>query len=79
MLALDDDASSFVSLQPAAYCTRELAARNILEWVSALGTPEVFVSDGAPRFKNETLKLVAAKLEASHRFQWHTRRGAMVL
>ena len=33
-----------------------------------LGIPVVFVSDGAPDFKNETLKLVAAKLEASHRF-----------
>ena len=27
-----------------------------------------FVSDGAPHFKNETLKLVAVKLGASHRF-----------
>ena len=74
VLVLVDDASSFVSLQPAASCTCEVAARSILEWVSVLGTPEVFVSDGAPRFKNETLKLVAAKLEASHRVRWHTRR-----
>ena len=63
-----DDVSSFVSLQPAASCTSEVDARSILEWVSVLGTPEVFVSDGAPHFKNETLKLVAAKLGASHRF-----------
>ena len=46
----------------------DVAARSILEWVSVLGTPEVFVSDGASQFKNETLKLVAAKLGASHRF-----------
>ena len=51
-----------------AYCVWEVAARTILEWVSGLGIPVVFVSDGAPHFKNETLKLVAAKLEASHRF-----------
>ena len=30
--------------------------------------PEAFVSDGAPHFQNETLKLVAAILEASRRF-----------
>ena len=66
VLVLVDDLSSFVSLQPAASCTSEVAARSILEWVSVLGTPEVFVSDEAPHFKNETLKLVAAKLGASH-------------
>ena len=32
------------------------------------GHSEVFVSDGAPHFKNETLKLVAAKKGARHRF-----------
>ena len=79
VLVLVDDVSSFLSLQPAASCTSEVAARSILEWVSVLGTPEVFVSDGAPHFKNKTLKLVAAKLGASHRFRWHIRRGAMVL
>ena len=68
VFVLVDDVSWFVSLQPAASCTSEVAARSILEWVSVLGTPEVFVSDGAPHFKNETLKLVAAKLGASHRF-----------
>ena len=68
VLVLVDDVSSFVSLQLTASCTSEVAARSILEWVSVLGTPEVFVSDGAPYFKNETLKLVAAKLGASHRF-----------
>ena len=79
VLVLVDDVSSFVSLQPAAFCTSEVAPRNILEWVSVLGTPEVFVSDGAPYFKNETLKLVAAKLGACIVFRRHTRRGAMVL
>ena len=39
-----------------------------LEWVSVRGTPEVFVSDGAPHFKNETLMLIAAKLGSSHQF-----------
>ena len=68
VLVLVDDVSSFVSLQPVASCTSEVAARSILEWVSVLGTSEAFVSDGAPHFKNETLKLVAAKLEASRRF-----------
>ena len=68
VLVLVDDVNSFVSLQPAASCTSEVAARNVLEWVSVLGTPEVFVSDGASHFKNETLKLVAAKLGASNRF-----------
>ena len=68
VLVLVDDVSSFVPLQPAASCTSEVAARSILEWVSVLGTPEVFVSDGAPHLKNETLKLAAAKLEASSRF-----------
>ena len=68
LLVLVDDVSSFVSLQPAASCTSEVAARSILEWVSVLGISDVFVSDGAPHFKNETLKLVAAKLAASHRF-----------
>ena len=68
VLVLVDDVSSFVSLQPAASCTSEVAARNILEWVSVLGIPEVFVSDGAPHLKHETLKLVAAKLRASRRF-----------
>ena len=68
VLVLVDNVNSFVSLQPAASCTSEVAARSILEWVSGLGTPEVFVSDGAPHFKNETLKLVGAKLGASHRF-----------
>ena len=67
-LVLVDDVSSFDSLQPAASCTSEVAARSILEWVLVLGTPEVFVSDRAPDFKNETLKLIAAKLGASHRF-----------
>ena len=60
--------SSFVYLQPAASCTSEVAARSILEWVPVLCTPEVFVSDGAPHFKNETLKLVAVKLGAYHSF-----------
>ena len=68
VLVLVNNVSSFVSLQPAASCTSEVAARSILEWVSGLGTPEVFVSDGAPHFKNETLKLVAAKKGARHRF-----------
>ena len=68
VLVLFDNVSSFVSLQPAASCTSKIAARSILEWMSVLSTPEVFVSDGAPHFKNETLKLVAAKLRASHRF-----------
>ena len=79
VLAVVDDVSSFVSLQPAVSCTSEVAARSILEWVSVLGTPEVFVSDGAPHFKNKTLKFVAAKLGASRRFRWHIRRGPMVL
>ena len=58
-----------MSLQPAASCTSEVAARTILEWVSSLSIPEFFVSDGAPHFfKNETLKLVAAKMGASYRF-----------
>ena len=68
VLVLVDDVNSFVSLQPAASCTSEVAARSILEWVSVLGTPEVFVSNGAPYFKNETPRLVAAKMGASHRF-----------
>ena len=50
VLVLVDGVSSFVSLQAAASCTSEVAARSILEWVSVLGTPEVFVSDGAPHF-----------------------------
>ena len=68
VLVLFGDVSSFVSLQSAASCTSEVAAGSTLEWVSVLGTPEVFVSDEAPHFRNETLKLVAAKLGASHRF-----------
>ena len=68
VLVLVEDVSSFVSLQPAASCTSEVAARNILNWVSVLGIPEVFVSDRAPHFKKETLELVDAKLGASHRF-----------
>ena len=51
-----------------AYCVWEVDARTILKWVSGLGIPAVFVSDGAPHFKNETLKFVAAKLKASPRF-----------
>ena len=68
MLVLVDDVSLFVSLQPAAFCTSEVVERSHLEWVSVLGTPEVFVSDGSPHFRNNTRKLVAAKLGASHRF-----------
>ena len=68
VLVLVDDVSSFVSLQPAASCTNEVAARSILEWMSVRDTPKVFVSNGAQHFKNETLMLVAAKLGASHRF-----------
>ena len=52
VLVLVDDVSSFVSLQPAASCTSEVVPRSILEWVSVLGTPEMFVSDGTPHFKN---------------------------
>ena len=63
-----DDVSSFVSLQPAASCTSEVASKSILEWVSVLGTPEEFVSNGSPYIKNGMLKLVAAKVGASHRF-----------
>ena len=67
-VVLVDDASSLFPLQPAESCTSEVAARSILVWVSELVIPEVFVSDGAPNFKREALKLVAAKLGASHRF-----------
>ena len=55
VLLLVDDVSSFVSLQPAASCTSEVAARGVLEWVSVLGFPEMFVRDGAPYFNNMTL------------------------
>ena len=68
VLVLADDMSSFVFLQPAASCTRGVAARSILKWVSVLGISEVFVSDGAPHFKSEMLKLIAAKLGVSRRY-----------
>ena len=68
VLVLAHDVSSFASSQPAAFCTGEVAARSILGWVSVLGIPEVFVSDGAPHFNEETLKLVHSELGASHRF-----------
>ena len=34
VLVLVDDVSLFVSLQPVASCTSEVAARSFLEWVS---------------------------------------------
>ena len=68
VLILMDEVISFVSLQPTASCTNKVAAMSILEWVAVLGIPEVFVSNRAPYFQNEKLKLVAAKLGASHRF-----------
>lgn len=63
-----DDVSSFASLQPAASCTSEDAAKSTLAWVLVLGVPEVLVSDEAQHFQGEALKLVTAESGASHLF-----------
>ena len=69
MFVFVDDVCSFASLQPASSCTAgEVAARSILEWVPLLGIPEVVVSRWSTALQNKTLKLVAVKLEALHRF-----------
>ena len=51
-LAMMDDMSNWVWLEPTEACTARLTAQHILTWCKIIGVPEVLVSDTASHSKN---------------------------
>ena len=69
VLVLVGDIGATVSLQPTASCsTSDVTVRIFLARVSVLESLDVFVSDEASHFENNTQKLLVTILEPFHRF-----------